>query len=94
MERAFGALNSESIPTHTAPSDTNNRVPHLPSTRRLTQKPHSEAHTGTRRETPKHLILLRLFCRYFSSCVFRPKIACQAPEPPKPNKQNEIELAC
>jgi hypothetical protein len=30
----------------------------------------------------------------FSFRVFRPKIACQAPKPPKPLKRNKIELAC
>jgi hypothetical protein len=41
----------------------------------------------------KQLILLPLSLLNFIFRVFRPKIACQAPKPLKPLKQNKIELA-
>src|SRR5258708_32187070 len=42
----------------------------------------------------KEFILLLLSSRYFSFAIFRPKIACQAPESPNPLKSNNIRVAC
>src|SRR5712664_2095894 len=43
--------------------------------------------------TRKPLNPLAFHPRYFSSLTFIPKIACQAPKPPKHHKRNKIELA-
>jgi hypothetical protein len=41
----------------------------------------------------KRPIIAFVFAVAFIFPIFRPKIACQAPKPPNPNKQNKIELA-
>jgi hypothetical protein len=57
------------------------------------KKSHVEGVSALPKAGAKRLISLPLFLPYFSFRVFRPKIACQAPTPPKPLKPKETELA-
>jgi hypothetical protein len=53
----------------------------------------SSAEGGSKARSAKRLILLPLFSPSFFFCECSPKIACQAPKPSKPHKQNKIDLA-
>jgi hypothetical protein len=72
----------------------------LPQTKRTqpkepsisTEAPHAFV-SSTAENAKNHLIPLPLRSPQFIFRIFRPKSACQAPNPPNPLKQNKIELA-
>jgi hypothetical protein len=54
-----------------------------------------EQRSGEIRFSTSKLRSFIAFCRYpyFSFAIFCPKIACQAPKPPKPLRNNNIRVA-